>query len=152
MTLIITALKEDNIIQVSDRRLTRNGKLYDDSANKIICVSCADASFSIAYTGLGEIHGCRTDKWVFEYLLSIEAGTLHFNCKPLRNLKSYLEEKGVRYEYLHTSGHAKLEDMKKLVDAITPEILVPIHSFYPDKFKDYFKNVKLMNDGEIVNL
>ena len=72
--------------------------------------------------------------------------------KPLRNLKSYLEEKGVRYEYLHTSGHAKLEDMKKLVDAMTPEMLVPIHSFYPDKFKDYFNNVMLVNDGETVNL
>jgi len=72
--------------------------------------------------------------------------------KPLRNLKSYLEDKGVRYEYLHTSGHAKLEDMKKLVDAMAPEMVIPIHSFHPDKYKDYFPNVKLVNDGEIVKL
>ena len=72
--------------------------------------------------------------------------------KPLRNLKSYLEDKGVRYEYLHTSGHAKLEDLKKMVDAMVPDIIVPIHSFYPDKFKDHFKNVKIVNDGEIVDL
>ena len=72
--------------------------------------------------------------------------------KPLRNLKSYLEEKGVRYEYLHTSGHAKLNDMKKLVDAVAPDIVVPIHSFYPNKLKDNFKNVRVVNDGEVVNL
>ncbi len=72
--------------------------------------------------------------------------------KPLRNLKSYLEGKNVRYEYLHTSGHAKLEDMKKLVDAIAPNIIIPIHSFYPDKFKSYFNNVKLVKDRETVNL
>ncbi len=72
--------------------------------------------------------------------------------KPLRNLKSYLEDKSVRYEYLHTSGHAKIEDMKKLVDAIAPDNIIPIHSFYPDKFKSYFKNVKLVKDGETVNL
>ncbi|MFC1812861.1 MBL fold metallo-hydrolase [Thermodesulfobacteriota bacterium] len=72
--------------------------------------------------------------------------------KPLRNLKSYLEDKGVRYEYLHTSGHAKLEDLKKLVDAMAPEMVIPIHSFHPEKFKDYFPNVRLVNDGEIVNL
>jgi ribonuclease J len=72
--------------------------------------------------------------------------------KPLRNLKSYLEGKSVRYEYLHTSGHAKIEDMKKLVDAIAPDNIIPIHSFYPDKFKSYFKNVKLVKDGETVNL
>jgi len=72
--------------------------------------------------------------------------------KPLRNLKSYLEDKGVRYEYLHTSGHAKLEDLKKLVDAMAPETVIPIHSFHPDKFKDYFPNVRLVNDGEVINL
>ncbi|NQT70667.1 MAG: MBL fold metallo-hydrolase [Desulfobacteraceae bacterium] len=72
--------------------------------------------------------------------------------KPLRNLKSYLEDKGVRYEYMHTSGHAKLEDLKKLVDAMAPEMVIPIHSFHPDKFKDYFPNVRLVNDGEVVNL
>ena len=72
--------------------------------------------------------------------------------KPLRNLRSYLEDKGVRYEYLHTSGHAKLEDLKKLVDAMAPEMVIPIHSFHPDKFKDYFANVRLVDDGEVVNL
>lgn len=72
--------------------------------------------------------------------------------KSLQNLKSYLEGRGVRYEYLHTSGHAKLEDMKKLVDAMAPDNIIPIHSFYPEKFKNYFKNVRLVDDGEIVNL
>ncbi|RZB37102.1 MAG: hypothetical protein SRB2_01606 [Desulfobacteraceae bacterium Eth-SRB2] len=72
--------------------------------------------------------------------------------KPLRNLKSYLEDKGVRYEHLHKSGHAKLEDLKKLVDAMTPEMVILIHSFHPDKFKDYFPNVRLVDDGEVVNL
>ena len=72
--------------------------------------------------------------------------------KPLRNLRSYLEDKGVRYEYLHTSGHAKLEDLKRLVDAMAPEMVIPIHSFHPDKFKDYFPNVMRVDDGEIVSL
>jgi len=72
--------------------------------------------------------------------------------EPLSNLKSYFEDKGVRYEYLHTSGHATLEDLKKLVDAMTPEMVIPIHSFHPEKFKDYFPNVRLVDDGEIVSL
>lgn len=72
--------------------------------------------------------------------------------KPLKNLKSYLEGKGIHYEYLHTSGHAKLSDLKKLADAMAPDMVIPIHSFYPDKFKDHFPNVRLVEDGEIVNL
>ena len=46
----------------------------------------------------------------------------------------------------------KLEDMKKLVDAMVPEMVLPIHSFHPDKFKDYFPSVRLVDDGEVVNL
>ena len=68
------------------------------------------------------------------------------------SMRASLKDKGVRYEYLHTSGHAKLEDMKKLVDAMAPEMVVLIHSFHPDKFKDYFSNVRLLDDGEVVNL
>jgi len=42
--------------------------------------------------------------------------------------------------------------LKKLVDAMAPEMIIPIHSFHPDKFKDYFPNVRLVDDGEVVNL
>jgi ribonuclease J len=72
--------------------------------------------------------------------------------KPLRNLKSFLEGRNVSYEYLHTSGRAKLADLRKLVDAMAPEMVIPIHSFHPEKFKDYFQNVRLVNDGETLIL
>jgi ribonuclease J len=72
--------------------------------------------------------------------------------KPLRNLKGYLEDKGIRFQYLHTSGHAKLSDMTRLVEALNPEMVVPIHSFHPEKYKDHFPKVRLVNDGETVEL
>jgi len=79
MTLIITALSENVAIQVSDRRLTlNNGSIDDDLAIKAICVSCVDASFCIAYTGLAKIGSRRTDEWVVDYLASINAGELGF--------------------------------------------------------------------------
>jgi ribonuclease J len=77
----------------------------------------------------------------------------YFEKSPsLRKLRSYLESKKVRYEYIHTSGHAMLSDLKRLAEAMSPEMVIPIHSFYPDKFKDYFPNVRRVKDGEIVNL
>jgi len=72
--------------------------------------------------------------------------------KPLRKLKTYLEEKDVRIEYLHTSGHARLCDMTKLVSAMKPEVIIPIHSYHAEKFKDHFPNVRLVHDGEVVQL
>ena len=72
--------------------------------------------------------------------------------ETLRKLRSYLADKGVRYEYLHTTGHAKLDDLKKLVEAMAPEVVIPIHSFHPDKYKNYFPNVRLLHDGDFVEL
>jgi len=72
--------------------------------------------------------------------------------RPLRNFKVYLEDKGVGCEYLHTSGHAKLSDLIRLVEALDPEMIIPIHSFHPKKYTDYFPNVRLVEDGEVVEV
>ena len=73
MTLIVTALSDSAIVQVSDRRLTCDGVVYDDNANKAIVATCVDARFVIAYTGMGLIrgrYGERTDEWITNYLSS----------------------------------------------------------------------------------
>ncbi|WP_026615469.1 MBL fold metallo-hydrolase [Ensifer aridi] len=46
--------------------------------------------------------------------------------------------RGIPLEHAHTSGHASIGDLKRLADAIAPKILVPIHTFEPDRFPDYF--------------
>jgi ribonuclease J len=69
--------------------------------------------------------------------------------KPLNKLRSYFEEKNVRVEYLHTGGHAKIQDLIKLAEALNPSTVIPIHSDHAEKYKDYFSNVTLLNDGEI---
>jgi hypothetical protein len=75
VTLIITALTANKIVQASDRRLTRfaDGSIFDDEANKAVCVGCKDAYFSIAYTGLGSISSKKIDEWLLDYLISIQA-------------------------------------------------------------------------------
>ena len=51
---------------------------------------------------------------------------------------------------IHTSGHADIETLKKLVDAIKPKNIVPIHTFESDKYKNLFKgNVLELKDGEV---
>lgn len=63
MTLIISALSDDALIQVSDRRLTKpDCTLFTDDATKAICGMCADAKFSISYTGLARAGQFATDK------------------------------------------------------------------------------------------
>lgn len=77
----------------------------------------------------------------------------YFKKSPsLRKLKSYLESKNVRYEYLHTSGHAMLSDLERMAEAISPEMIIPIHSFHPEQFQKHFSNVRRVEDGEILSL
>jgi hypothetical protein len=69
MTLLISALGDDAVIQVSDRRFTHSdGSIYTDVQNKVTCVSAADAFFSIGYTGLGVVSGTSTDRWLTNVL------------------------------------------------------------------------------------
>jgi ribonuclease J len=71
---------------------------------------------------------------------------------PLRRLKDYLGKKGARYEYLHTSGHANLADQKRLVEAMAPDMVIPIHTFHSDQFKQHFPKVHIVKDGEAIQL
>jgi ribonuclease J len=51
---------------------------------------------------------------------------------------------------IHTSGHADTKTLKKLVDAIKPKNIVPIHTFEGDKYKDIFtETIVELKDKEI---
>lgn len=65
---------------------------------------------------------------------------LHSNAVPLgaydpdwEKLQEFLRKLKVDYEYIGTPGHAFHSHLKYIIDGIQPEILVPLHSFYPEK-------------------
>ncbi|MDR2580001.1 MAG: hypothetical protein LBC85_03290 [Fibromonadaceae bacterium] len=51
------------------------------------------------------------------------------------------------YKHLHTSGHADIESLKKLVASIKPKYIIPIHTENPKEFQKHFKNTKILEDG-----
>ena len=68
------------------------------------------------------------------------------------NLRSVCKDNGLFLEYIHTSGHAKPEDLKTFASAMKPKMLIPIHTFESGKYPDTFSNVKILNDGEVIDL
>lgn len=70
MTLVLSAGTHKFLVQVSDRRLTRQtGAVVTDDAIKAV----AYCNFmAIAYTGLARIGGERTDLWITRQLQAIE--------------------------------------------------------------------------------
>jgi hypothetical protein len=71
VTLIITIISKNKVVQVSDCLLTLNGKEHDANAIKAIGVACTDAQFCLGYAGVGEIEGQRTDYWLVDQIDSI---------------------------------------------------------------------------------
>lgn len=59
-----------------------------------------------------------------------------------------LKEQGVAREVIHTSGHASIADLQRLAESVAPKQLVPIHSFQPERFGEFFRNVTQRQDGE----
>ncbi len=67
------------------------------------------------------------------------------------NINALKKDKDIEFRAIHTSGHATMEDLKKLAKSIDPALIVPIHTFYPDDFKEGFvktgfNNVKCWQD------
>ena len=69
------------------------------------------------------------------------------------DLTKFDDYKDVKLTPLHTSGHAYIEDLQKLVEKMQPKHLIPIHTECKDKYQELFKaNIITLNDGEELNL
>jgi ribonuclease J len=65
-----------------------------------------------------------------------------------RRLTELLQEADVPLVHHHTSGHAHIEDLERLVEAFSPARVVPIHSEATERFSDHFPRVERHDDLE----
>lgn len=56
------------------------------------------------------------------------------------------------YEQIHCSGHASGKELEEIVRRISPRILIPIHTEHPHLFREFYKNTKIVKEGEAVSL
>jgi len=81
MTLILTLGNSEQVIQLSDRRLSTNGRLVDDESNKAGILNCANARFAYGFTGLARYGSFDTSKWLLSALY--ECGPPDFWAKEI---------------------------------------------------------------------
>jgi ribonuclease J len=63
----------------------------------------------------------------------------------------YFESRGFAIHKIHTSGHADIDTLKQMVEAIKPKSIVPIHTFNAGDYSKIFNcPIVLLKDGEIV--
>jgi len=65
-----------------------------------------------------------------------------------RPFLAWLQQRAIPMTHCHTSGHAPIKDLKRLAKALAPKMLVPIHSFEPGQYGQYFENVEQKEDGQ----
>jgi ribonuclease J len=63
-------------------------------------------------------------------------------------VKDWLERHAISKHSIHTSGHASPADLQRIVLAINPRKIVPIHSFFPERYIELFPHVEVHDDGK----
>lgn len=66
----------------------------------------------------------------------------------MKPVLKFINDNSMKFEHLHTSGHASIETLEKVLRELRPKLLIPIHSFNPEKFKNIYGNIKLLRDNE----
>lgn len=70
-----------------------------------------------------------------------------------KKFANYLKGRQFKFFNVHTSGHADIETLKKMTDAIKPKFIAPIHTFKGSEYKNHFDYpVKELEDGEEILL
>ena len=62
-------------------------------------------------------------------------------------LKAFCQRQNIDPLFIHSGGHACEEDLKRLVNAISPRVIVPIHTGNAPRFAEVFSGVRLIDDG-----
>lgn len=72
--------------------------------------------------------------------------------RKTKSMLDYISLMGMTMIDLHTSGHASMECIEKVIVGSQPDKIIPIHTENPKLFADKFKNVHIANDGDIITL
>lgn len=65
-----------------------------------------------------------------------------------QKVEVWRKRNGIPLHQIHTSGHASPKDLQRFAKAISPKVLVPVHSANPQKIRALCPNVKCHADGE----
>lgn len=72
--------------------------------------------------------------------------------KSMQPMLDFIKDNKMQFKSMHTSGHAFVSTLHKVIDIINPKVTIPIHSFYPEEYKQISSNIKILTDGETHNV
>ncbi|NLI79982.1 MAG: MBL fold metallo-hydrolase [Candidatus Riflebacteria bacterium] len=69
-----------------------------------------------------------------------------------RNLRPLCQELGTEPVFLHAGGHASPGDLQRLVNALRPKMVLPVHTFHPEGFPVLFPQTRILPDRECLEV
>ena len=86
-------------------------------------------------------------------LMSFENGILFYSMwrgyqekDDIKNFLDYMTSLGVRIHVLHTSGHADVDTIDRLIKKVSPGMIIPVHTENPGWYEKYDIPVELHNN------
>ena len=70
----------------------------------------------------------------------------------VQRLVEFSRSRGMEFLTLHTSGHATIPTLQRVVDTFKPTKLIPIHTFHPDDFDQFGAPVVMAEDGRPISV
>jgi len=68
----------------------------------------------------------------------------------MQKMMIFIKKKKMKFYQVHTSGHAEIDTLKKVVKKLKPGKIIPIHTFHPDKYGSLFsRKIVQLSDEEI---
>lgn len=71
----------------------------------------------------------------------------YFRESRQQKFNALLQKRKTNFHHIHTSGHAPQDDLKRFVQAIAPQQLIPIHTENPEGFRELYHCVASIHDG-----
>ncbi len=69
----------------------------------------------------------------------------------MQRLMNFFASKNMEVIYLHTSGHADVETIKRITQACRPQLIIPVHTEHPERFREIFNNAIAAYDGQLIS-
>lgn len=69
-------------------------------------------------------------------------------------LMEWIEQRGFANPYIHTSGHADVSSLERIVKHINPACIIPIHTDQPERYFELYpdRNILFLRDGQPIRL
>ena len=87
-------------------------------------------------------------------LMSFKNGILFYSMwrgyqenEDIKNFLDYMISLGVKIHVLHTSGHADVDTIDRLIKKVSPGMIIPVHTENPNWYEKYGIPVGLNNDA-----